>query len=324
MTEISGPWDGTVLGDASRSPYSAAEWSEMFRHLFDSQGNRGVLPRVLDELEVTATAANSVSVAPGAALVYGRWYHNDSAVSINVPSATATWREDCIVLRCNFSAQTIRAVRVENPSGEGVSWDDSMLTQSSSTQWEIPLAVIRVDTAGNITVTDRRIYAQHGHKVERELGRPYVVATWGYGEQTAYSYENLVYRFPEGDDTKLAWYVSIFDWDEQSDIDVNIYTLNAPLAAQADGGDSRWQLLASQLKGHCEDPSAYQVAQDVRITIAGSSDWHVAKGSFTLSYDDGFRRHLPLSLYLTRLHDDPLDTSTAEWRIFAATISYSA
>lgn len=171
MAQISQPWDGTVLGDATRARYSSDEWADMYQEVFGSLGMCGVIPGVLNELEVTESALNTVDVDPGAAMVYGRWYENDDALSLNVPNASAgNWREDCVILRCSWGAQTIRAVVKTNTTGENTDWDsDTMLTQNDGTTWEIPLAAVQVDDAGDLTVTDIRHYI-YGPRKERWFG----------------------------------------------------------------------------------------------------------------------------------------------------------
>lgn len=157
MAEISQFWEGQILGDATRARYDSDEWTTMYGDMFGSRGENGVLWGTLNELEVTVTGANAVQVDTGAALVRGRWYYNDSAKPVNVPNSVGAWREDGIVLRCDWTAQTIRAVRKENPSGDGAAWDSStMLTQAYGTTWEIPLAAAYVTNVGAVTVTDLR------------------------------------------------------------------------------------------------------------------------------------------------------------------------
>lgn len=171
MTEISQPWDGTTLGDASRARYDSDEWAEMYRALWGSYENCGVIAGVYQELWTHKDSDNVVEVSQGHALVYGRWYYNDADLLLNIVSATAgNWREDAVVLRCNWAAQTIRAVVKTNPSGENTAWDnDTMLTQTAGTTWEIPLAACRIDDTGDFDVTDLRQYV-FGPGVQKWFG----------------------------------------------------------------------------------------------------------------------------------------------------------
>lgn len=158
MTEISQPWDGTSVGDASRAKYDAEEWAEMHRDMFGSIENKGPLREGSgDGLSATSPSANVVRLATGAALVWGWWYKNTAAVDLAVGSASAgSWREDCLVLRVTIADQEVRARIHENEIGENVVWDNSMLTQTADSIWEIPLYTVRVDDAGSITLTDIR------------------------------------------------------------------------------------------------------------------------------------------------------------------------
>lgn len=148
-------WDGVLVGDASRAPYSAEEWDDVWEHMFGSDANNGVIPGWLEELEVTG-AASPVTVHTGRAMVKGKWYETDADVTIAVPTPAGATRTDYVILRSDYTAQTIRAVLLQN-GAEGTGTPPA-LTQTDGTMWEIPLAEIAITVGGVITVTDVRRY----------------------------------------------------------------------------------------------------------------------------------------------------------------------
>jgi len=158
MAEISRFWDGTVLGDCG--PYSTSQMhGQFFRSILNGTGDRGPLLGWLNELEVSGAAA-SVTVATGAAIVYGQFYENTESVSVSVPAASSGYsRYDRIVVRRDWATQTIRVARIIGT--EAISPSVPALTQVAAGIYEIPLATLLVDDAGTITVTDTRKYCTY-------------------------------------------------------------------------------------------------------------------------------------------------------------------
>lgn len=159
MTERSWPWPGTTVGDAG--PYSDDEWDDMYEMRFGSGvapfNNRGVIRDWANELEVTDGGVNQADVDTGAALVHGKHYDNDAVVNVAIPNAVGAWREDLICLQADWVTQTIRIARHANPA-DVVAYPAP--TQTDGVTWEIPLAAVRIDNAGVITlVTDLRVWA---------------------------------------------------------------------------------------------------------------------------------------------------------------------
>lgn len=163
--QISCPWDGVAIGDASRARYDGDEWSELYQDMFNSDVNRGVLRNRGLELVRVLPGANQFRIRSGAALVRGRWYNNNANVDFAPASATAgNWRRDRIVLSCTWAdinsavrepaiqtAQTIRLIRLiqtipnENGPPPGTTQTDGVL-------WEIPLYTIQISDAGVVTI----------------------------------------------------------------------------------------------------------------------------------------------------------------------------
>lgn len=155
MAEQSLPWTTGATGDGA-STFSATRTQEWLRDTFtsDRYANEGVLAGVGGQLAVSAGSGN-VSVAAGAAYVYGLFYQNTAATVLTVPTSVVGTTGHRIVLRASWSAQTVRlAIK---SSADGTSSPPG-LTQSAGTTWEISLATVQRTTGGVITVTDARDY----------------------------------------------------------------------------------------------------------------------------------------------------------------------
>lgn len=161
MAEDSFPWDGYSTGDCG--PYSADSWDDLYRYLFtqDQQVTQGPLKGVGDELAVSGTSS-PVSVAAGAAVVNGKFYKNTAAADVAIPTPSGATRIDRIVLRADYSAQTVRMARKAAAEGTG---NAPTLTQDDGVTWEISLAQVSITTAGVITVTDERDFCHFATKV---------------------------------------------------------------------------------------------------------------------------------------------------------------
>lgn len=156
MTEISFPWDGTSVGDATLAEYSSKEFIQDWLQLtlvYDR-----TLEGVIDTnyagltggLQVAA-GAGVVTVQTGAAIVDGRLYKNDAVLTLTPTSGS---RVDRVVLRRDVAAQTVRAVIKEGTAGT-----PPTLTQNDSI-FELSLAQFVVTagpTIGTVTREARAI-----------------------------------------------------------------------------------------------------------------------------------------------------------------------
>ena len=156
MAETSYFWDGNaVLGDDG--PYGTGDVQDtFFRMLLNGTGDQGVLRGWLNEMLVSGVAS-PVTVATGGAIVYGEFYQNDQAASVNIPTpAAGLSRYDRVVVRRSWAAQTARIARVAGVAAAAPAVP--ALTQTVNVTWEIPLATVLVTDAGAITLTDTRDY----------------------------------------------------------------------------------------------------------------------------------------------------------------------
>lgn len=154
MAERSQIWDTNGTGDGPLAGYSETQTEEFFRDLWtgDRYATDGVLPGVAGDLACTSST-NQVTVAAGAAMVYGKYYQNTSSLAIAVTSPVVGTTGLRVVLRVNWAAQTVRATVVKNTDGTSAA---PAVTQSAGTTWDITLATGTITTGGSISLTDAR------------------------------------------------------------------------------------------------------------------------------------------------------------------------
>jgi hypothetical protein len=156
MAETSIFWATGSTGDGA-SEYTQAQLVGWLRRTFLKDNTaQGVLPGYANELAVSG-ASSPLTIATGAALVYGFPYEADASVSLAVPTPSSGTTGHRVVLRANWTAQTVRVALVSSPEGTA---DIPALTQTPNTTWEISLATLTITTGGVITLADARTFAQ--------------------------------------------------------------------------------------------------------------------------------------------------------------------
>ena len=158
MTEQSLFWTTNDTGDGVESGYTATQWFSLWRALYTGHtvNAGGVAPNYANQLAVSGTTS-PITVATGAALVYGIPFFNDAALTVAIPTPVSQTRIDRIVVRAIWSAQTVRIIRIAGTEGAGT---PPNLVQSAGDTWDIPLATVSITAGGSITVTDAREYVQ--------------------------------------------------------------------------------------------------------------------------------------------------------------------
>jgi hypothetical protein len=149
MAEKGYPFTNNATGDGTSGGYTAAEWRKIHRYLFGDgvalEGNR---------LAVTGTAS-PLAVNTGHAVVDGLFYDNTASVNLAVATPSVGTTGGHVIIRADYSAQTVRLVAVRNTDGNAAT---PSLTQTSETTYEIRLATFSITTGGVITLTDARTY----------------------------------------------------------------------------------------------------------------------------------------------------------------------
>jgi hypothetical protein len=158
MTEIYGLFDAADP-EAPDRVYT----SEAFARLFKTMMRDGIVHNDGAELAVgpTVPAAMSVSVGTGMALIQGRYYINDSDLTLNVEAADPSHpRIDRVVVRLEATpGRTIHAVvKKGTPAPSPV---PPGLTRTAET-WELSLAQVRVE-AGATSIVAGKITDERGN-----------------------------------------------------------------------------------------------------------------------------------------------------------------
>lgn len=160
MAETSGFWTTTGAGTGDQvASYTQAHHSLALTLAAGAKSLDGVATGYLNGLAVTA-GSGKVTVEAGGALVDGKWYKSDTPedVAISTPSS-GTERIDRVILRTGWSAFTVRRVLLTGTASSNPAVP--ALTQTRGTTFEIPLAQVRVTSAGVITLTDERFPAEN-------------------------------------------------------------------------------------------------------------------------------------------------------------------
>lgn len=157
MAESSIFWTTNGTGDGATN-YTQDDLTTVFMRLFSmNNAAEGVIQSWENELEVSGTSTN-VTIKTGAGMVYGLPYKNTSNVTVAIPTPSISPRYDRIVLRANYTAQTVRITRIAGSEGGSA----PSLTQSAGATWDVPLATAYITTGGVITVTDNRVFCRYG------------------------------------------------------------------------------------------------------------------------------------------------------------------
>lgn len=160
MTEYSYFWKGTD-GDAAMNPYSAHDFSEYIRKIFEADRSAAnVLKGYASSLVVTNPSALTIRVASGAALVDGKLYINDSDIDFPLSTPGSGTDYYLVVLRKNFSLHTVTVGLLSNNGSAPA------VTQTDGVMWEVELARFTLTSAGVMsTITDsRRTLAANRYK----------------------------------------------------------------------------------------------------------------------------------------------------------------
>lgn len=163
MTQRSRFWNGLATGDATEAPYDAdTEFADVLAALAGTGGltNQGAVVRTggrlgIGQLAVTG-AVSPVSIDKGEALITGTWFSNDAAVTQAITTPAVSTRYDLIGLQKSWVSQTVRIFYRAGTEGNDEAAALALAVQNFGTTWEMPLAAIRINTSGDITIYDNR------------------------------------------------------------------------------------------------------------------------------------------------------------------------
>ncbi len=161
MAESSIFWPTGTTGDGA-SPYTDTQLFAWLRRTFTKNpAAEAVLRGYANELQVTA-GSGKVTVGTGAAYVYGIPYENNAALDIAIPTPSSNTRYDCIVLRADWTAKTVRLARVAGTEGGGI----PSKTQTPGSIYEVSIATIMVTTGGQMTIYQGGAYCTFATNIE--------------------------------------------------------------------------------------------------------------------------------------------------------------
>lgn len=153
-----------ATGDGASS-YTQAEVIRWMRQLWlGNNADEGVMKNYLNELSASG-AVSPVAVNTGAAIVYGFPYWNTVSENVTIPTPAGSTRVDLIVLRADWTAQTVRLTRIAGTEGAG----PPSLTQTDGVLWDLPLWQASITTGGAITLTDQRAYVHPNIEIETQM-----------------------------------------------------------------------------------------------------------------------------------------------------------
>ena len=156
MAESSIGWTTDGTGDGTDSGYTMAQWLSWMQLLFiRDETQHGIAYGYLNALEVTDLGSRELQIDTGGAMVYGFPYFNSSAVTKTLThptTGTTGWR---LVLRADWTAQTVRITLLESADGTATI---PSVTQTPSVTWDISLATGTITTGDVVAITDVRTY----------------------------------------------------------------------------------------------------------------------------------------------------------------------
>lgn len=320
MTEKSLFWytDGFNgdTGDGA-APYTQEEF-RLFNHAWmaKNQDNAGVFRGVLNEMAVSGSSS-PLTVSTGRASVYGFPYWTDAAVSVaaTTPSVGDTGKR--VVLRADWTAQTVRVVLIS--SSDGVATLPS-LTQTAGTTWDIPLASFVIDTSGNIWtdsgksvagVTDEREWALLGKENQTVS---FIVNCVGVENVTDGTfYDELEYGSAVMKDSKLTTGSARFLVPSDYYSDLSVKSLVIPKAT----GDINGQtgINVTQIGGAFNAGSSTNSGA-VAVTI--NENEAILEVTASANAGDVVR------CFFQRIASDPADTINADVVLVGWVVSYTA
>ena len=157
MTEMSYWWTTGGAGDGA-STYTRANLTEVSNILGGASYWEGVVPTYRNELVGTVGGANTFNINTGGGIVDGKPYESDASVGVTIPSTSSDTRIDRVVVRADWTAQTVRITRIAG--SESATPSAPSITQTSGATYDIMLYQVNVDSSGTVTIeADERVWA---------------------------------------------------------------------------------------------------------------------------------------------------------------------
>ncbi len=159
MTEASFLWSAPAGAGDGASSFTRTDWSNIMKVIAACFASEGVAAGYLNGLAGSTTGANNARIASGGAIVDGKPYYSNANVDVTIPSAAGggNTRIDRVVLRADWSAQTVRVTRIAGI--DAASPTAPTITQNTGVVYDVLLYKATVNTSGTVTMTDERTFA---------------------------------------------------------------------------------------------------------------------------------------------------------------------
>lgn len=159
MAQDSYLWTTGGAGDGSDT-YTRSDTTKMLKVIAACHAFEGVAPTFLNKCAGSVPGVNTARIASGGAMVDGKPYLNTADVDVTIPSAVGggNTRIDRVVLRADWTAQTVRVTRIAGV--DAGSPTPPAITQNSESTYDIMLYQALVNTSGVVTLTDERVWAR--------------------------------------------------------------------------------------------------------------------------------------------------------------------
>lgn len=162
MAEASYLWGAPAGAGDGASSFTRTDWTHIMQVAAGCLNAEGIAPALLSMLAPSTTGVNNARIATGGAIVNGKPYYNTGNVDVTIPSASGggNTRIDRVVLRADWTAQTVRITRLAGV--DAASPTAPAITQTDGVLYDVLLCRALVNTAGTVTITDERTLANAG------------------------------------------------------------------------------------------------------------------------------------------------------------------
>jgi len=277
MAESSIGWTTDGTGDGTLTGYTMAQflnWIQLLVMDDNDEDEYGVVYGYANGLAVTATGTNHLQVDTGGAFVIGLPYWNTAAVDLTVTTPvvdTTGWR---VVLRADWTAQTVRATVIESADGTAAI---PALTQTEAVTWDIPLAQGTITVGNAITIaSDDRKYIQGTARWDATtVGRNRMADGWFVAAtvlakfaENSFTTANLRWLIPANNITNAALLDVVLDGAFQNDA-----------ATRALFADAIWSLAKIANGTACSVVGRSANSAGVYADMAAGTNGHVLRRS---------------------------------------------
>ncbi len=150
MTVTTMLWATNGTGDGTSGGYTDVQTQRFFRQLLMSDPTvQGIIAAAENELAPSVTDTSEITVATGAALIYGLHLNSDAATVLTLPTVAGD-TGGIVWAGIDWTTQTGEVNVTQNTAGNPAI---PALVQTNLTEWQIPICSYVVDSAGAVWTT---------------------------------------------------------------------------------------------------------------------------------------------------------------------------